>query len=113
MKLPASILQSTSWSPPTRRMLLTLVPILSVIDEPLTFRSLINTTASPLARTFPLASLTAASASSSGAIAPPKTLLPGDGAKTAKRSAPRSSAAAGAPVYKQSATSLLDYLLGQ
>ena len=40
MKLPTSILQSTSWSPPTRRMLLTLVPILRVVDDPFDFQVL-------------------------------------------------------------------------
>ena len=35
MKLPASSLQSTSWSPsPTRRMLFTLLPCLSTVDRP-------------------------------------------------------------------------------
>ena len=62
-------LQSTSWSPPTRRMLLTLVPCLSTVDEPLTFRSLMRTTASPSCNTWPLESFTTASPSSSAALA--------------------------------------------
>ena len=42
-----SILQSMSWSPSTRRMFLTLVPTLTMSEEPLTFRSLMTVTLSP------------------------------------------------------------------
>lgn len=44
---------------------LDLVPILRVMEEPLTFRSLIRTTASPFANAVPLASSTRSPASSS------------------------------------------------
>src|SRR5690606_26016825 len=51
-----SILQSISWSLSTRRMFLTLVPILSVPPEPFSFRSLMMVTVSPSCRMAPLAS---------------------------------------------------------
>src|SRR5688500_9645059 len=50
------ILQSISWSPPTRRMFLTFVPTLTTADEPLTFKSLITMTVSPSLSSVPLAS---------------------------------------------------------
>ena len=65
MKLPASILQSTSWPSDVApsRMLLTFVPFFNTVDEPLTFKSLIRITASPSASGLPFASRTIPSAS--------------------------------------------------
>ena len=56
-----SILQSMLWSPSTRRMFFTLVPIFSIEELPFTFRSLMMVTLSPSASRLPLASLTISS----------------------------------------------------
>jgi len=67
MKPPWSVLQSTSWSPAPsgKRMLLTFVPFLSTIDEPLTFRSLMRMTESPSTKMLPLTSRMTPSVSAS------------------------------------------------
>lgn len=52
MEMPF-ILQSISWSPSTMRMGLDLVPVLRVSDEPLSLRSLIMATMSPVSRMLP------------------------------------------------------------
>lgn len=63
MLLP-SILQSTSSGFSVRRMLLTFVPRLITIDEPLTLRSLMTVTASPSNSSAPLLSFATSAVSS-------------------------------------------------
>jgi hypothetical protein len=63
MKRHASSLQPTSPPPSSRRIILTLMPFFTTVEERLTFRSLIKMTASASASALPFASLMTAPAS--------------------------------------------------
>ena len=65
-----SILQSMLWSPSTRRMFFTLVPILSGVEAPFTLRVFTMVTESPSASSVPLASFTTSFSSSWAASSP-------------------------------------------